>query len=150
MFPINIDIFILLLISRARKVQFPSRRIFIVNYFQISWAKIVFRIDKHILSDSISINKRMRVKNEKFEILNRRLSSSGILHHVHYGRSSDLFVAICFLHLRDEEWAKILAACFMRFLVCFFGPEDGGNMVLRNIRLSTNYTTLYLRKQNYS
>jgi hypothetical protein len=35
------------------------------------------------------------------------------------------------------------------FLGVFSGPEDGGNMFLRNVgSLSTDYTALYPRKQN--
>jgi hypothetical protein len=35
--------------------------------------------------------------------------------------------------------------------VLFFDPEDGGDILLRNVvSLSTNYTALYLTKQNPS
>jgi hypothetical protein len=37
------------------------------------------------------------------------------------------------------------------FLGSFFDPEDGGDMILRNVGcLSTDYTALYPRRQYYS
>jgi hypothetical protein len=48
--------------------------------------------------------------------------------------------------------ACYLLYSYARFLLClFFGPEDGGDMLLRNVgSLSTDYTALHPRRENSS
>jgi hypothetical protein len=47
--------------------------------------------------------------------------------------------------LAEASKLSLLHASTTLLLVLVFGPEDGGNVFLRNVGLSPNYTTLYLR-----
>jgi hypothetical protein len=60
-----------------------------------------------------------------------------------------LFGGTCRLHLHDETSSASYVIHDSFLLVLFFGPEDVGDIFLRNVgRLSTEYTPLLPRKQN--